>query len=194
MSEDIPKGFDDLKPTELYRSALEDFALPVEEEDKNKKKVLLAAFVEGGVTWEDYVEQHPEYAEPVDEPTEAELRSRLREGQVITSNAPKHNTVEDYQPVEPENKWDTTDPRNVEAVAVVTPAPRIVVKESIPVTSQDSYLIKMDRKNPLFEVRGHRFTQSHPYALMNAEDADYVLTHEDGFRQATPSELREYYG
>ena len=47
MSDTLPTSFDDLKPTELYRSAIEDFALPVEEEDKNKKKVLLAAFVEG---------------------------------------------------------------------------------------------------------------------------------------------------
>lgn len=172
MSE-TPKGFDDLKPAELYRSALEDFALPVEEEDKGKKKVLLAAFLEGGVTWDDYVAQHPEIAPVVEEPV------------YVPSAA---NQVQDTT-LHPENKW--AEP--VEAVAVVE-APRVVVKEAIPVTSQDNYLIKMTRENPLFEVRGHKFTRSHPYALVNAADADYILTNEEGFRQATPSELREFYG
>lgn len=175
MSE-TPRGFDDLKPAELYRSALEDFALPVEEADKGKKKVLLAAFLEGGVTWDDYVSQHPEVA-PVVEVVEEPV--------YVPSAA---NQVQDTT-LAPENKWDEP----VEAVAVVE-APRIVVKEAIPVTSPDQYLIKMTRDNPLFEIRGHKFSRSHPYALVDATDADYILTNEDGFRQATPSELREFYG
>lgn len=178
-----PTKFEDLKPTELYRSAIEDFALPVEEEDKNKKKVLLAAFVEGGVGWADYVEQHPEVAPDEEEVREAELKGALGRGEVITSNAPAHNTV-DSTPVEPEDKWDVEE--GVE--------PEIVVAQPILPSPNQQYLIKMVRDNPLFEIRGHRFTKEHPYALVSSVDADYILTKEDGFRQATPGELTEFYG
>lgn len=70
----------------------------------------------------------------------------------------------------------------------------IIVKEETPLSSRDVWLIKMTRANPLFEIRGQRFTQENPFALMSPEDAEYVLTKEDGFRQATPGELQEYYG
>lgn len=154
-----PTGFSDLKPTELYRSAIEDFALPVDAEDKNKKSVLLAAFVEGGVEWKDYVAQHPEVA-PDPEP--------VVENNVVTSADLKAKPIEED---------------------VV-----IRVKEEIPLKSNEKYLIKMVRDNPQFNVMGVKFTQEHPYALVRPEIADYLLTKEDGFRQATPSELREFYG
>lgn len=183
MSE-TPTSFEDLKPTELYRSALEDFALPVEEEDKNKKKVLLAAFVEGGVTWDDYVAQHPEVKpEPVAPVYEPALAN------TVASSS---------QPLEPENKWDTSDPRyqGLPAGAAVAPdtAPPIAVAQPLVQNYDQPYLIKMTRDNPLFVVKGYRFTKEHPYAIVAAKDADYILTKEDGFRQATPSELREFYG
>ena len=183
---DKPKSFEDLKPTELYRSAIEDFALPVEVEDKNKKKVLLAAFLEGGVTWKDYVDQHPEVAPSEEEVQEAALKDSLASGQVITSNAPSHNTV-DSAPgaVEPENKWDEEKEETVEEVIVAKP---------LDTNTTQKYLIKMVRDNPLYETRGYRFTKEHPYNLVSAEDAEYMLTKEDGFRQATPSELQEFYG
>lgn len=54
-------------------------------------------------------------------------------------------------------------------------------------------LIKMLRENPLYEVAGYRWTAKHPYALVKEKDADRILIREEGFRQATPSELQEYY-
>ena len=173
-----PTGFKDLKPTELYRSCIEDFAVPVDEEDKNKKTVLLAALHEAGVEWADYVAQHPEVA-PEPEPVH-----EFASGGVITSNAPAHNSVHDEQ----ETGYVTVAPEQPLAQPVV------VVKEEIPLESEQQYIINMERDNPLFEVRGHRFTEYHPNALVSAADADYILTKEDGFRQATPSELREFYG
>lgn len=160
-----PTDFKDLNAEELYRSAVEDFALVVEEDDKTKKKVLLAAFVEGGVNWADYVLQHPEIApEPVTP--------------VITSDAPTHNAVV-MEPV-------VVEPLQ-EAVVVR-------VKEDFNVATNEKYLLKMTRENPLFEVRGHRFTSEHPYALVAPDDAQYILENEDGFRQAFPNELEEFYG
>lgn len=166
MSE-LPTKFEDLDAEELYRSALEDFALPVEEDEKDKKKVLLAAFVEGGVLWDDYVSQHPEVSpEPL----------------------PAANlTVGGEVPVEPAEKW-SKDERYQEAAPVIRTASPPVINPN------EQWLIKMERKNPLFEVRGHRFTQENPYALVSPKDAQYILSKEDGFRQAFPDELEEFYG
>lgn len=70
----------------------------------------------------------------------------------------------------------------------------IITKEEKPVLPvNEQYLIKMVRENPLFEIAGFRFTQDHPYVLMNAAQAQVVLQ-EDGFRQAHPAEVQEFYG
>ena len=170
-TEKLPQRFEDLKPTELYRSAIEDFALPVDEADKNKKTVLLAAFLEGGVTWDDYVGQHPEVKPVVeDEP----LQDKLRAGAVITSS---------------DVAGDTSAALSVEEEPVV-----IRTAEAPVYRPNEKLLIKMERKNPLYQTRGHTFTSKNPYALVSPEDADYILRHEDGFRQALPSELQEFYG
>ena len=62
-----------------------------------------------------------------------------------------------------------------------------------PVENDSLVLIKMVRVNPLYEVRGYRFTANNPFVLVREEDADHILLEEDGFRQATPRELKEYY-
>lgn len=173
-TENFPQRFEDLKPTELYRSAIEDFAIDVAPEDKNKKTVLLAAFLESGVTWADYVAQHPEVApapDPVDE--------KLKVGGVVTSSDVA-GSVSDSLTVEEDRVGDE---------------PVVIVTAQTPVyRPNEKLLIKMERENPLYEVRGHRFTDKNPYALVTPEDADYILRHETGFRQALPSELQEFYG
>lgn len=80
-----------------------------------------------------------------------------------------------------------------EEPVVEAPAPRIRVQESPVTNTTDTFLIKMTRENPLYETRGYRFTQAHPYALVSAKDAQYILSKEEGFRQAFPDELDEYY-
>ena len=59
---------------------------------------------------------------------------------------------------------------------------------------QEEILVKMTRRNKTYEVRGYRFTQQHPYALVKEEDADYLIEFGGGFRQASPKEAREFYG
>ena len=69
----------------------------------------------------------------------------------------------------------------------------IVTKEAINTTTNEKYLLKMERENVRYDVLGHKFTQEHPYALVSPSDAEYILTKEKGFRQAFPSELEEFY-
>ena len=159
-------SFDKLGVKELRRSAEEDFA--VEIDPKANKQEVLAALAESGVTWDLYLEAHPEVAA-----AEAEAAA-VAEAPETTDNG----VVTAAQMAQPEAPVET----------------KIVVKEEVPLQSREEWLIKMVRANPLYEVRGHRFTQENPFALVSPADAEYLLTREDGFRQATPTELQTYYG
>lgn len=158
MSTVKPEAFTDLGLKELRRSAIEDFAVDVDEKDG--AKVIVAALLESGVKWADYLAQHPEHA-----PEEAVVNNVVTSSDVLAGSTP-------------------------ETIAAVEQT--VLVKEDAPLT-EEKYLIKMDRKNPLFEVAGHRFTSEHPYAIVTAEQAQFILTSEVGFRQATPDEAQEFY-
>lgn len=54
-------------------------------------------------------------------------------------------------------------------------------------------LLKMERWNPTFRVLGYEFTREHPFVLMKPEDAVWIMSHEEGFRIATPQEAEEFY-
>ena len=142
-----PTSFNNLTVPELKRSAAEDFAVDVPE--GAKKDEVIAALVESGVTWADYVAQHPDVA-----------------------------------PDEPQPEVQVEEPReNVNIITAANPVDKSV----------DRYLIKMTRDNLVFETQGLRFTQSHPFALATADQADWILANEDGFTMASPSEAREFY-
>lgn len=160
------KSFKDLDVTELRRSAAEDFAVDIEPEAS--KKDIIAEFTAQGIKWADYVAQHPDVAEPAD--AEDELKEKLASGGVVTSADVTGRAVETDEPV------------------------KVRVAEPVIKATADKYLLKMVRDNLLYETRGYRFTHEHPYALVDAEDAQYILSNEDGFRQAFPNELEEFYG
>ncbi|QBP30848.1 hypothetical protein KNU49_gp216 [Streptomyces phage EGole] len=58
----------------------------------------------------------------------------------------------------------------------------------------EKVLLRMTRDNGTFEVRGVRFTKANPYAIVRERDADYILEKYEGFRIASPKEVREFYG
>ena len=59
-------------------------------------------------------------------------------------------------------------------------------------------LVKMERKNARYDVeangRLYTFTRDNPYALLPENDVDVILDREEGFRIASPREVREFYG
>lgn len=91
-------------------------------------------------------------------------------------------------------------PSTVATPTPVVPEPEeeVEIVTATPITQgatvSQKYLLKMDRDNVRFDIRGHKFTAEHPYALVSADDADYILTNEKGFRMAMPRELEEFYG
>src|SRR6478735_4967842 len=53
----------------------------------------------------------------------------------------------------------------------------------VPAAALDTHvLLRMTRENGTFEIRGYRFTKEHPFALVEAEDAQAIMDAEEGFR------------
>ena len=59
-------------------------------------------------------------------------------------------------------------------------------------------VVRMTRQNARYDVeangRLYTFTREHPYASMPENDAEVITDREEGFRIASPSEVREFYG
>lgn len=151
--------FDKLTHAELLRTANEDFAFELSDEEKKTKKLTLAAFAEADLKFSDYLKANPgEVEKYADELAEIAAKKGVK----VTGNTRANVNKED-----------------------------IVVDQGS--RASQPWLIKMTRENPLYEVGRYRFTETHPYVLVEANDVDKVIA-EGGFRQATPSELTEYYG
>jgi hypothetical protein len=74
-----------------------------------------------------------------------------------------------------------------------TPLDQTGVEAAKPEEDEQTFVVKMTRKNHSYEVRGHRFTRNNPFALVTEEDADFLIEHGGGFRLASPKELKEFY-
>lgn len=61
------------------------------------------------------------------------------------------------------------------------------------VDEESSQVLKMTRKNGTYEIRGYKFTRQHPYAIVNDEDAEFLIE-TGGFRPASKKEIQEFYG
>lgn len=71
-----------------------------------------------------------------------------------------------------------------EALPKATPK---VVKE------EDMVLVKMNRANFSYEIRGYTFTKEHPFVAMDKNIAQAIFDKEEGFVLATPAEVQEFY-
>lgn len=57
----------------------------------------------------------------------------------------------------------------------------------------ETILVKMDRANPYYQVGVYTFTSDHPFINMPVEDAQKIFDGEQGFRVATPAEVKGFY-
>jgi hypothetical protein len=87
--------------------------------------------------------------------------------------------------------------REAAAKAPVAPAPEVVTEVVVvpaePVDTTDYILVKMDRHNFRYDIRGYSFTKKHPFQSVAPADAEYIIRNVEGFRQALPSEVTDYY-
>lgn len=84
---------------------------------------------------------------------------------------------------------DKEEPEEVEPIEDFVEAPIKRVRKA----TENDVLVKMDRMNYTFEVRGHKFTKEHPFVVMSADEAQEIFDSVPGFRIATPREASEYY-
>ena len=66
-------------------------------------------------------------------------------------------------------------------------------KEKEILKPQNTILVKMERMNHSYQVRGYTFTSQHPFVAMSEDDAQAIFDTQKGFRMATPREAQEFY-
>jgi len=59
--------------------------------------------------------------------------------------------------------------------------------------SEDQVLVRMTRANFRYDIMGKTFTKDHPFVAMSQADAQKIFDKEEGFRLATPTEVKEFY-
>ena len=59
--------------------------------------------------------------------------------------------------------------------------------------AEDQVLVRMTRANFRYDIIGKTFTREHPFVAMTKEEAQKIFDKEEGFRLATPAEVREFY-
>lgn len=59
---------------------------------------------------------------------------------------------------------------------------------------KETALLRMMRLNRRYEVREYTFTQENPFCLVDEDTAAWIVENIEGFRYATPKEVKEYYG
>lgn len=158
-------SFTQMKRDALYTLATENFGVEVSE--TATKPQIVAALAEMGVDWE-MAKTFDKSAAEVDEEIRAE-----EEATVITTT-----TMHVETPGSP----------------VVQEVPVVVVEKPVAPTAPEVALLKMERENQRYDIRGYTFTRENPFVLVNADDADFIISHEDGFKMASPREAKEFYG
>lgn len=67
------------------------------------------------------------------------------------------------------------------------------VEEKSPVREEPKVLLRMHRANSVYTIRGYKFTREHPFLPVTQSDAEYIISNEEGFRVALPSEAEAFY-
>lgn len=167
-------AFNELPIKELRRLADEVYPVEFSEEENKDKSKAAAALEQVGASWPQYLKLHaPE-----------EIQQKF---------AAEYNAL-----VDPDNRSGagvvTSEQINAPAVpqgVVPQEEVKIITKEAPVVT--EKYLVKMTRLNPLYQIGKYSFTKDHPYALVDGKDLQVVLEEHEGFRQAYPDEIEDFY-
>lgn len=199
-------SFTQMKRDELYELAVNNFAVDVDE--RANKAQIIAALAENGVTW-DMAKTFDQNAAAIEEDL-LETVEPSPAANVVT--AASSNPAPEFVSVDPvleENAAEpasTVDFAGIERFFVLVPRgvdgyvkdnvfhPGEPVDVSTPGQRGGGVvLVKMERANPRYDVRGYTFTSNNPFALVKEHEVDAILSH-DGFKIASPSEAQEFYG
>jgi len=74
------------------------------------------------------------------------------------------------------------------------PVPIVQKTQEKSISPESEILVRMNRANPTYEIKNHRFTKDHPYVVMSPSEAQEIFDYDPrGFTIATPRELEDYY-
>jgi hypothetical protein len=167
---DIPIGgdkmsFEDFNKAELKKLA-DEFVLDVEDDASEED---LRAAVQG-LKAEEVALSFPEWSDRLVEEEDDEDE----ESALVTSEATPKKAAK-------------------KAPAKKAAVKKTAAKKAETVVEDDNYLIKMTRNNPVYEIRGYRFTRAMPYVYVKAADVDFLIEVEGGFQMAKPSEVEAFF-
>jgi DNA gyrase/topoisomerase IV subunit A len=163
-------SLNDLNKDELEKIA-DEFALDTDlEEDELRAEVAKLSKAEVALSF-------PELADRLEDDEEDEDE----EVALVTSETtPKKGTAK-------KAAKKTTAKKATTKTAEATPV------KSKTVVPDDRTLLKMTRNNPVYEVRGYRFTRQMPYVFVKTEDVDFLIEVEGGFAVAKPTEVEAFF-
>lgn len=121
--------------------------------------------------------------------SQAKLKTEILDNGVTWEMWTKHKTLVD------EIKGADITEEDTEASALPSSS-RVGIsdsKENFRSAKINKYILKMDRENGTYEVRGYKFTSEHPYVIVEEADATWILQNQTGFRMATPLEAEQHY-
>jgi hypothetical protein len=128
--------------------------------------------------------------EDIDDTTKDEIIARLTEDGV---------TWELYKEAFPsvmdqEDATKAADPED-EPEVQEEPDPKSDEPEDEPEVpnTRGKVLLKMDRANGTFVIRGYKFTKDHPFLPVSSDDATFITENVEGFKIANPKEVDEFY-
>lgn len=91
--------------------------------------------------------------------------------------------------------WDMAKKfdKTIAAEAVIVEA-EVAQENAALKAAEPQTLLRMQRENSTYEIRGYKFTKEHPYGIVSESDAEWIVENDQGFRYATPREAQEFYG
>jgi hypothetical protein len=172
---DIPIGgdkmsFEDFNKEELAKIA-DEFVLDVEDADNEDE--LRAAV--GNLSQEEVALSFPQWAHRLE--LESDEDDEEDSAVVTSDNTPKKGAAKKTAKKAPAKKA----------------AAKTAESKSKTVVPDDRTLLKMTRNNPVYEVRGYRFTRQMPYVFVQNADVDFLVEVEGGFAVAKPSEVEDFF-
>jgi len=160
------------------------FAIEVEAADDEKgptKKELLAALASGDepVTDKDYKEVFLKAKE-----TGKDKAPEVKRQEAIEAAAEKAKAKDDEKAADAAESSKSNEEEK---------APEGEEK-SADAEQEELTLVRYERKNPTYEIHGHRFTKAHPFSSVPVSIAERLIKEDPrGFRLALPSEAADYY-
>lgn len=104
--------------------------------------------------------------------------------------------IEEPEPEEEDDTALVTSDATPRKTSKKVAAKKAVAKKataSKTVVPDDRTLLKMTRNNPVYEIRGYRFTRQMPYVFVKTSDVDFLIEVEGGFTVAKPSEVESFF-